>query len=142
MSVNWDCSKCEGYHAAKEFGDDSPEWITFADMRESLIWILLVTKFPPKSGWSITEKNWEEIYTRIVAVEKVSDAYRIYSPAEDETEVKKIYFTPDEIHSMIGFSVNAGNSSKTEFMKWMYKRATQNAEYDLKDFRKSQIESE
>jgi len=136
MSVNWECAKCEAYLIAKEFGKGSPEWTAFADMRESLIWVLLVTGFPSKSGWVITEKNWEEVYLRIAAIERVADAYRIYHPAEGETKSKKVYFTPEEIHSMIGFAVNAGNKSITEFKKWLYERAIEDAGYDLRAYKK------
>ena len=136
MAVNWECAKCEAYLTVKEFGKGSPEWMAFADMRESLIWVLLVTGYPSKSGWQITEKNWEEIYLRIAAVERVAGAYRIYHPAEGETKSKKVYFTPEEIHSMIGFAVNAGNKSITEFKKWLYERAIRDAGYDLRAYKR------
>jgi hypothetical protein len=136
MAVNWECSECEAYLTAKKFADDSKEWREFADLRESLIWALLVTGFPPKSEWAITEKNWEQVYARLKALETVSGAYRIYTPLKKGEPRRKVYFTPEEIHSMIGLAVNAGNKSPTEWKNWLVNRIAEDSDAALRLFHK------
>ena len=48
-----------------------------------------------------------------------------YKPTRD------MYFTPEEIESMIGFSVNAGNKSDAEFKKWVMNTLTTVADQRL-----------
>ena len=136
MAVNWECSECEAYLTAKKFADDSKEWREFADLREALIWGLLCTGFPPKSDWAITEKNWEQVYTRLRIKENVQGCSRIYHPASEGEKPRKMWFTPEEVHSMIGLGVNAGNKSDTEFKNWCYKAMAEEPEAGLRLFHK------
>lgn len=117
MSVNYEYGTCPAYIAAKEHDEDSPEWRKFASLAESLIWALLVTGFPPKSEWAITDDNWREVFTRLSVLEKANGSYRAYHRDKAEGGVKRVYFTPSEIVSMIGLRVNAGNKTKAEFKK-------------------------
>ena len=115
MAVHWDCKNCAAYHEIKPLGDDDPKVDEFRWLRDSLIYALLVTGFPPKSPWKITEANVDEVFTRLNALEKIGGAYRTRFSSNEE-----IPFTYDELKSMIGLAVNAGNKSKTEFLKTLW----------------------
>lgn len=148
MAVTWDCSECALHHSAlakaNESGDFDhtvKEWDEYTDLREALIWALLITKFPANSNWKITEKNWEEVYRRLHALERVNGCYRIYHPAEGETEPRKVYFTPAEIHSMIGMKVNAGNLSLAGWKTYIHKQLAIRADNDIHKFKEQQNET-
>ena len=128
MSVNWECGPCSAYQTAKEFDEDSTEWREFCVLRDALIWALLVTGFPPKSAWKITPENWEEIFHRLFIVEKIGGPYRTGPKG------KAVKFTPEEVHSMIGLSVNAGNKSETEFYKWVKTNLRERSKVHLSNF--------
>jgi len=122
MSVNWkdDSSPARlKAHAAAmasgEFDHTVPTWDIYCDLREALIYALLVVGFPARSDWAITEKNWEEVYKRLHILERYSTfgCYRVYNNGDHAP--RQVYFTPEEVRSMIGLSVNAGNKSDTEF---------------------------
>jgi hypothetical protein len=125
MSVNWkDESSKARIHAlaaaeqSGEFDHTVPTWDVYCDLREALIWALLITGFPPRSDWAITDKNWNEVYCRLHVLETVNGCYRRYNNGA-ENPTRDIWFTPEEVESMVGLSVNAGNKSATEFRKYI-----------------------
>ena len=152
MAVNWDCGDCAAHHKAMEaamvsgeFDYTVKEWDEFTDLREALIWALLVTKFPDKSSWKITEKNWKEVYVRLNILEKVRSCYRIYSVPDkndptkaSRTEKRKVYFSPEEVHSMIGMAVNAGNTTDRKFQCTIYNMLREGADRSLEAYEKEQ----
>lgn len=138
MAVHWDCAECAAYDSARaaaeaggEFDHTVKEWDEFCDLREALIWALLVTGFPSKSGWAITKSNWKEVFIRLSTYERAQGCMRVYSPAEGETKPRKVWFTPEEVHSMIGLSVNAGNKTDTEFRNHLYRMLSEDAVMQL-----------
>lgn len=137
MSVNWNCSTCPAYIEADKHDEDSKEWREFVNLRESLIWGLLITGYPVKSEWAITDDNWREIFTRLNMVERVSGAYRSYHREKSEGGVKYVFFTPAEVKSMIGLRVNAGNKSNREFSNWIEKRLREEAGRKITRFEES-----
>jgi hypothetical protein len=148
MSVNSESGECAAYKKAHEaacvsgeFDHTVKEWDEFYDLREALIWALLITKFPHNSRWKITEKNWEEIYQRLYILEKVNGAYRSYFMGNDKPN-RKVYFTPEEIYSMIGMSVNAGNLTTAKYKTYIYKELNDRAIRKLDEFRKKLKEPE
>ena len=156
MSVNWSCGNCEAHKIAHkaamvsgEFDYTVKEWDEYTDLRESLIWALLVTKFPANDCWSISEKNWKEVYIRLHQLEKVRGSYRIYSvPSEDDptkidvNKKRTLYFTPSEVHSMIGMEVNAGNLSDAKWKTLLHKMLKEDATMSLNRWEKDNAESE
>lgn len=128
MAVNWrdgDCAaRNEAYEAAcrgGEFNWQVEEWDEYTDLREALIWALILVKFPANSRWKISEKNWKEIFTRLHILESTLGCYRLLEKG------KELYFQTSEVHSMIGFEVNAGNQSDAEFRKLIMYRLKENA---------------
>ncbi len=139
MSVNWKDStspaRRKAHDAAMvsgEFDPSVPTWMIYADLREALIYALLMTGFPPKSGWRITQGNWEQIYCRLHILERVRGCYRVYN--NGDLPSRKMYFTPQEIRSMVGLSVNAGNKSDAEFRKAIMLSLTEDAKGKLDCF--------
>jgi hypothetical protein len=125
MSVNWQDStspaRVYALAAAEitgEFDSEGTTWGIYCDLREALIWALLATGFPPKSDWGITEKNWEKVYSRLAIWETVRGCSRTYNNGNKAS--REVFFTPEEIRSMIGFSVNAGTKSDAEFRKFIF----------------------
>jgi len=141
MSVSWKDETSEARlkahaaaHESGEFDCEVKEWSDYCDLREALIWALLITGFPPKSGWGITEQNWQQVYGRLHILERVNDAYRIFNPANGEDEVRRVYFTAEEVHSMIGMTVNAGNKSDAEFKKYIWSKLQEAPSNDIERF--------
>ena len=141
MSITWDCSECAAHHTAKEAAMSSGEfnkhnevWSDYCDLREALIWALIAVRFPDKSSWQITEKNWEEVYKRLYILERTDHAYRSYFVGEGEPN-NEVYFSPEEIHSMIGMKVNAGNLSTAKFKTFIFKRLMEKAQLRLDKFK-------
>ena len=139
MAVNWQAGKTEAYKTAHkaacvsgEFDYEILAWDGFCDLRETLIWGLLAVKFPNRSAWEITEKNWQTIYKRLYIYEKVTGCQRIYSNGTHG--VRKMYFQPEEIYSFIGFSVNAGNTTDTEFKTFIHKILMKGADAGISDY--------
>lgn len=122
MSVNWNATKCPAQVEANEFPKDSDQLKDYVNMRDSLIWALLVTGFPPKSPWVITEANWRTLYKRIAILERVVGVYRLKWNEQTGWKKCEIYFTPADIQSMIGLSVNAGNRTDAEFRKYIMQK--------------------
>ena len=139
MSVNWQDStspaRLKAYaaaHASGEFDHTVPTWDIYCDLREALIWALLAVKFPPRSPWEITESNWQEIYRRLQIMESVGGCSRRYNNGDGPT--RNMWFTPQEIESMIGLRVNAGNASDAEFKKMIFKRLEESATSKLESW--------
>ena len=124
MAVHWQDSTSPARikalaaaEASGEFDPKVPTWDIYCDLREALIWALLSVGFPKDSPWEITEKNWQKIYVRLNILEKANGCRRIYNNGTHKS--REVFFTPQEIESMVGLSVNAGNKSDAEFKKNM-----------------------
>ena len=138
MSVNWkdDSSPARLYayaaaHVSGEFDCTVPTWDIYCDLREAMIWALLITGFPSKSQWAITESNWKQVYKRLYVLERTRGCYRRYNNGHHK--VREMYFTPAEVRSMIGLEVNAGNKSDAEFKNHINRLLMEDAEARLKN---------
>jgi len=139
MSVSWqdDSSPArlkavEAANVSGEFDPDVPTWSIYADLREALIWALLSTGFPPRSEWAITESNWKQLYVRLQILETTRGCFRIYN--NGGLASREVWFTPAEVKSMIGLSVNAGNKSDAEFRKQIFRLLDEDATGKLNRF--------
>jgi hypothetical protein len=139
MSVNWQDetspARVKAIKAAEvsgEFDHTVPTWGIYADLREALIYALLVTGFPARSEWAITEKNWEQLFVRLSILETVRSCYRVYN--NGDLASREVRFTPEEIKSMVGLSVNAGNKTDLEFSKHLYRLLERDAKDTLHCF--------
>lgn len=133
MSVSWkdDCSPArKKAEASGDFSDDNAVWMEYVDLRESLIWALLRTGFPPRSQWAITEDNWQQLYIRLQILESVGACYRSYNNGDKPP--RDVYFTPEEVRSMVGLEVNAGSKSDAEFKNTIWKMLNESANDKLK----------
>ena len=142
MSVSWEDNSSPARmkaHAAAmvsgEFDNTVPTWDIYCDLREALIWALLVTGFPTKSGWEITERNWKQVYARLCVLEQVNGCYRIYNNGDQLP--RSVWFTPEEIRSMVGLHVNAGNKSDAEFKTYIFGKLMEKADANLRDLGES-----
>ena len=146
MAVHWECGETSAHKhaiaAAKksgEFDHTVPTWDIYCNLREALIWALLVTGFPNRSNWAITESNWEDLYTRLYIHERVNGCCRVYDNGVHN--VREVYFQPEEIHSMIGMSVNAGSKTDAEFKKYIFKKLEEFGESRL-DYYKTHLDDD
>jgi hypothetical protein len=110
MSIRWDCSDTAAFDAVSEHDADSDKWRDYCNLRDSVIYAMLVVGFPAKSEWKITNSNWKEVYARLHMYERGTYAWRTLN-------LEPVYFTPDEIKSLVGLEVNAGNKTDAEFTK-------------------------
>ena len=140
MSVNWEDTSSPARlkaHAAAnasgEFDHTVPTWDIYCDLREALIWALLITGFPAKSEWEITDSNWGELYNRLQILERVNGCYRRYNNGTHKT--RDMFFTPEELKSMVGLSVNAGNKSDAEFRKYIMEQLNNSSKFKLDSFK-------
>lgn len=125
MSVRWDAGKTEAHKQADKHDEDSKEWREFCALRESLIYAMLVIGFPLGSEWKITNSNWKQVFKRLHMFERATYSWR--SMSDKKGNIERVYFTPDEIKSMVGLEVNAGSKSDAEFNKMVIKAMTENA---------------
>ena len=139
MAVNWQDStspaRVKAIAAAEESGEFDhtvPTWDIYCDLREALIWALLSTGFPAGSEWAINDKNWEAIYVRLQILERVTGSRRVYNNGDHKT--REMFFTPAEIKSVIGLSVNAGNKTEAQFKKWIMNQMFDDAKVKLEAF--------
>lgn len=140
MSVNWEDATSPAreyaYAAATksgEFDPSVPTWDIYCDLREALIWALLVTGFPAGSQWAITDSNWKQVFKRLYVIERIPaiGCFRIYN--NGDKPARSMFFTPEEVKSMIGLAVNAGNKTDAEFKKFVMKKMTEGAEQSIRD---------
>ncbi len=145
MAIKWADGKCaarnKAYEKACESGEfdgESDAWDEYTDLREALIWGLVLVKFPPKCNWTITENNWQEIFLRLNMVETSLGCYRRLL---DGGKMLDVFFSPEEIQSMIGFEVNAGNQGRAACNNQITTRLLDNARAKLNRFLKKQEET-
>ena len=129
MPVTWEAGDTAAHKsahkaacAAGEFDHEVPEWTAYYHLRESLINALLIVQFPHDSTWGITEENWEETFTRLYVYEQTNECCRRFFVEDPDnpgkvhpTERRVVWFTPEEVRSMIGLRVNAGCMTNTQF---------------------------
>ena len=139
MSVNFKCGDCPAYLAAMEFDEESNEWKDFTNMRHCLMMVLVSVQFPKGPSWAITKQNWEEVFIRVHMWEQVIGALRLGFEQVDSDDNGKpplekisIYFTPDEIESMIGFQVNAGAQTDKQYDSHLGTVLRRNAQTELR----------
>lgn len=140
MSLDWQDSTSPARvkalaaaEASGEFDHTVPTWDIYCDLRNSVIWALLITGFPARSEWAITEKNWTEVYCRLQILETVLGCQRRYNNGADNP-TRDMYFTPEEIKSLVGLRVNVGNKSHAEFRNEMFERLETTAKSKLDNF--------
>jgi hypothetical protein len=75
----------------------------------------------------ITEKNWQEFYTRLSTVERTLGAFR-----SDEARTP-VFFTPEDVRAHIGLSMNVGDESKAKFNAKIARWHRENARKALRD---------
>jgi hypothetical protein len=94
---------------------------------------LIITRFPAGSQWAITDSNWEQVFKRLYVIERIPaiGCFRIYN--NGDKPARKMFFTPEEVKSMIGLAVNAGNLTDAEFKTYVMKKMTEGAEQSIKD---------
>lgn len=74
----------------------------------------------------ITEKNWEEYYTRLSTVEQVLGAFR-------QSEEGPVVFTAEDVKAHIGLSTNVGDESPAKFNAKGARWRRENARKPLRD---------
>ena len=67
----------------------------------------------------ITEKNCLEFFTRLYMYERCCGAVR---RANDNGEVRDIYYTMDEVKSHVGLGTNVSGKPKSYFLKTLWER--------------------
>lgn len=151
MPVRWEAGDTAAHqsahkaaHTTGEFDSENPEWSAYYHLREALINVLLIVQFPADSTWAITEKNWEEMFTRVYIYEHMNDCCRRFFVEDPDnpgkvhpTERREEWFTPEEIHSMIGLRVNAGGMSDTKFANKMIKILRHDAAGSIARFKRN-----
>lgn len=143
MSLNWDTSECERYQKLKaahlarvaanlEASDKEVEFesgmLEFIELRDAVVWGTLCTRYPP-GPWKITEENWKEMFTRLLTYEKLYGAMRKKSLGGFES--MDIFFTPEEIRSLIGLTTNVGNYTNRQFWAEIARRLKEQAKDHL-----------
>ena len=136
MSLDWQDSTSPARikalaaaHKSGEFDSTVPTWDIYCDLRNSIIWALLATGFPARSEWAITEGNWPEVFCRLQIYEAVHGCQRTYN--NGDLASREMFYTPEEIRSLIGLSVNVGNKTAAEFRKHIFMRLEDRAKQQL-----------
>jgi len=117
MSLNWDITKIEDsdeycwVDVEGAFDDDGEQQQRLAYLTEAIILSMMTVGIP-----EITEKNWEEYYTRVHAMESVNGALLRHKNTETG-EVSDRPLTPEDIEKHIGLKTNACLYTKAKFWK-------------------------
>ncbi len=136
MSLNWKdndsparVKALAAAHASGEFDHTVPTWDIYCDLRDTMIWALLMTGFPARSEWAINEGNWQEVYCRLQVLETVIGCQRRYN--NGDLASREMFYTPEEVRSLVGLAVNVGNKSNAEFRKDMFRRLEEESKHKL-----------
>lgn len=105
MALNYDFSKVKDH---KKLTDEQ-----FAVL-DILIWATMAVGFT-----AITKTNYEEFYKRLHFKERLTGSY--LNRRENDKTVER-YITEDEVKRFIGLSTNAGNFSRSEFVRRQQKQ--------------------
>ena len=142
MSLNWSISEIKNYKqvcfqshiGTKEemeamieevsFVGPSWEWKEESDKTEITrihprTHVLILASMSIGMG-EITEKSWQDFYTRIYAIEKVYGAFL-------NQDGKPCYFTADDIRSHNGLRINVAEESRASFEKRLTKGLREDA---------------
>lgn len=130
MPIRWNCEECKAWQEVKGLPEDNIHLTNFGHLRYTLSNILIAVGFPP-GEWVITRGNWQEVYTRVYMWERIFGGMR-NQIVDDKME--QVYFMPQEIYSMIGFHVNAGTKTKTEFQETICHVMRAQAERNISDY--------
>ena len=105
MALNWDLNKVQDwkqlFHEKDEFENSKMKFV-----HERILMHTMAVGMR-----TITEKNWEQFYARVQMWEKIWGA-GYYSD-----DMRPIYTKEEDVKRMIGLWTNAGEFSKTEFLK-------------------------
>ena len=106
MSLNWNATKC-GAEVIGPLAD-------LAEVRKTqyLCFVLMLTGTPV-----ITEKNWEEVASRVLAVEAINGA--MLSKHIDETQRVDCPYTREDIRKRIGYRCNVTPRTLGQFKRWL-----------------------
>lgn len=100
----------EEYNRITDHPTEKGRWHPVSD---ALVWICLIIKM---SG--ITEKNADEFYDRLVALQAVAGG-------EILTSEGKVFITKEDVQNHIGLRTNVQNKSMASFKSDLYHRAIQ-----------------
>jgi hypothetical protein len=119
MALQWDVTKVVNYEQnfPDEGTSDNPQWNS-ATM--GLVWAAI----PCAWGWSITEANYREVFTRLNMYERTMGAMR----SKDRTD---LLFTLEEVKNHIGMTVNVSPKSSTKFHGDLAKMIRHESEREL-----------
>lgn len=72
---------------------------------------------------TITEANAAEVFRRTNILERATGAFRQHLPEVGKPE--QVFVTPDEVRSLIGYSVNVSQKSKAQFKNDLFRTLEQ-----------------
>ena len=116
MPLNYDYRKVKTttWEPDGTFDKDGEPMGKMPDVLNSLIWITMSIGMN-----SITEKNWEDFYTRMKLLGVDRSLLRI-----DENGSPTIPISAEDVRDHIGLMTNASSKTKTQFLKQAYEVAS------------------
>ena len=116
MPLNYDYGKVKvkTWEPDGTFNKDGEPMGKMPDVLNSLIWITMSIGIS-----SITEKNWEDFYTRMKLLGVDRNLLRI-----DENGSPTIPISAEDVRDHIGLMTNASTMTKSQFLKHAYEVAS------------------
>ena len=120
MPLNYDYRKVKTttWEPDGTFDKDGEPMGKMPDVLNSLIWITMSIGMN-----SITEKNWEDFYTRMKLLGVDRNLLR-----RDEDGNYTIPISAEDVRDHIGLHTNASSKTKTQFLKQAYEVASRETE--------------
>jgi hypothetical protein len=121
MSLNWDVTEIRNQEVVTTLitEDGTRKW---HPVTEALVWACMAVDIG-----RITEKNWQEFYTRVNMYESILGPF-LNRYNKETKEHKEVAFTPLEVYSHIGLRTNVSDKTTAQFLKKLHENAVRNNE--------------
>lgn len=149
MSLDWNIGKIKNWQELRVWGENDAmgSFVPYKDQKqahtEKTSWKMdvctetLVFSMMSIQMGEITEKNWQDVYTRMSFLEKVGGAQR-QRFLKEEDEWEPIYYTPEDIKRRIGLATNVGTRAASAFYKNVYENHRRDCQAEIRRLEQKQ----
>ena len=121
MSLNWNA---QDVHDIDALHGDEVQW----EVTKAIVFRTMLTNMG-----EITEKNYEEFYTRIALCDRCLGSTLVMK--DDDGEMKDYFITLADVKRRIGLETNVHEQSKAKFNGWLVRTLRGDVEWSIREQR-------